>query len=125
MYHKLTITYNDLPRPYLIKQKRPDLNKVCLIERVPGKYPGAQVSFVETLKEHVNPFLKGQPDHDIRKPINVKIYADGAKMSRTTHFLLLSFALLQTGSNVMSPKGNRTIAVVNRPEKYDTLNSSL
>ena len=38
--------------------------------------------------------------------------------------MILSFALLQTGKNVMSSSGNRTLAIVNGPEKYNTLASS-
>ena len=34
-----------------------------------------------------------------------------------------TFALLQTGKNVMSSRGNRTLAIVNGPEKYNTLAS--
>ena len=44
---------------------------------------------------------------------------DGARMSRATNFLILSFCLLQNEENAMSTKGNRTIAVVNEPEVYD------
>ena len=45
-------------------------------------------------------------------------------MTRTSNFILLSFSILQTGQNVMSAKGNRTIAVVNGPEDFDTLKNS-
>ena len=38
--------------------------------------------------------------------------------------MILSFSLLQTGEKVMSSRGNRTIAIVNGPEKYDTLEHS-
>jgi hypothetical protein len=41
-------------------------------------------------------------------------------MSRTTNFMILSFALLQTGNSVLSSRGNRTVAIVNGPEKYTT-----
>lgn len=57
--------------------------------------------------------------------MKVKISGDGAKMSRTTNFMLLSFSLLETGEKVMSSKGNRTLCIVNGPEKYDTLKSSM
>lgn len=53
LYHELNILYNDLPRSYLIKQKRSDLNKLCHIEKAPGIYPGAQISFLDTPKEHI------------------------------------------------------------------------
>ncbi|CAH3107988.1 unnamed protein product, partial [Pocillopora meandrina] len=46
-------------------------------------------------------------------------------MSRTTNFMILSFSILQTGDRVMSFKGNRTLCIVNGPEKYDTLKTSL
>ena len=46
-------------------------------------------------------------------------------MSRTTNFMILSFSLLQTWDRVMSSKGNRTLCIVNGPEKYDTLKTSL
>ena len=38
--------------------------------------------------------------------------------------MILSFALLQTGKSVISSRGNRTVAIVNGPEKYITLASS-
>ena len=125
LYHELTIQYNDLPRSYLIKQKRSDLNKLFHIERTPGNYPGAQISFKDTLQEHIRGYLKSNPNHPLEEPIKVKISGDGAKMSRTTNFMILSFSLLQTGENVMSSKGNRTLCIVNGPEKYETLKSSM
>ena len=114
LYHELTILYNDLPRSYLIKQKRSDLNKISHIQKVPGNYPGAQISFVDTLQDHTGIFQ-----------ISPKPSKGGAKMSRTTNFMILSFLLLQTGERVMSSKGNRTLCIVNGPEKYDTLKSSM
>jgi hypothetical protein len=69
----------------------------CLV-----KFPGAQISFSETLKDHIRDFVKSHPDHNVTDdPIQVKISADGAKMSRTTNFMILSFALLQTGKSVI------------------------
>ena len=123
--HEFTLAYDDLPRSYLVKQKRSELNKLCHIEKVPGQFPGAQIPFSETLKDPIREFLKSHPDHDVTDdPIKVKISAHGAKMSKTTNFMILSFALLQTGNDVMSSSGNRTLAIVNGPEKYNTLASS-
>jgi len=113
LYHELTILYNDLP------------NKLCHIEKAPGIYPGAQISFLDTLKEHIADFLKSNPNYPMEEPMKVKISGDGAKMSRTTNFMLLSFSLLETGDKVMSSNGNRTLCIVNGPEKYDTLKSSM
>lgn len=39
--------------------------------------------------------------------------------------MMFSFALLQAKESVMSSKSNRTVAIVNGPEKYDTMKTSL
>jgi len=124
-YHELTVTYEDMPRSYLIKQLRSDLNKVTHIESVPGIYPGAQCNFEELLTQHVKDYLTDNPAHNPNDAIKIKVSMDGARMSRTTNFLILSFCLLQNEENAMSSKGNRTIAVVNGPEGYDTVRDSL
>ena len=125
MYHELAIHHEDLPRSYLIKQKRSDLNKLSHVEMIPGKHPGAQIPFVDTLSDHVRQLLECDQNYGIDDPIKVKISCDGAKMSRSTNFVILSFALLQSGSQVMSSKGNRTLAIVNGPENYDTIKDSM
>ena len=61
LYHELTMICDHLPKPYLIKQKRNQLNNICSIEPVPGKYPGAQIPFTETLKSHVRELLQTDP----------------------------------------------------------------
>lgn len=49
-YHELSMTEHEgLPRSYLIKQCRQDLNKLYSISRTPGEWPGAQLSFMEEL----------------------------------------------------------------------------
>lgn len=45
-------------------------------------------------------------------------------MTKKTNYVLLSCALLQKEEEVMSAKGNHTIAVVNGSEKYETLQES-
>lgn len=124
LYHELTIMCDELPKSYLIKQKRNQLNDICTIERVPGHYPGAQISFTETLKTHIKDLQKNDPSFGVNEPVKVKISGDGTKMSRSTNFMFLSFSLMQTDEKVMSSRGNRTIAIVNGPEKYDTLEHS-
>ena len=51
-YHKLTMCSGgeDLPRSYLIKQCKDDLNKLCHITRTPGVAPGAQLDFATELE---------------------------------------------------------------------------
>jgi len=125
VYHELTILCNDLPQSYLIQQKRSDLNKHCHIEKVPDNYPGVQISFLDTLQDHITEFLETHPNHPMEEPKKVKISGVGAKMSRTINCTILSFVLLQTGEKVMSSRGNRTLCIVNGLRKYDTLKSSM
>ena len=122
VYHEMTIHTDDLPKSYLIKQLRSDLNKTYHIERTPGQYPGAAINFTATLKQHIQQLLNDKPElHDT--PIEVKISGDGARVSRTTNFMMFSFGLLQANESVMSSKRNRTVEILNGPEKYDTMKS--
>ncbi|CAB3981176.1 Hypothetical predicted protein, partial [Paramuricea clavata] len=113
----------ELPRSYLIKQLRSNLNKTYHIERTSGPCPGAMINVTTTIKDHVEvplakkPELKGQT-------IKVKISGDGARMTRSTNFMMFSLALLQD-DNVMSSKSNRTIAIINGKEDYETIAASL
>ena len=61
-YHELSMQLNDVPRSYLIKQCRTDLNKIFHIARTPGKYPGAQMSFKQELHAQIEKkvFIKKQ-----------------------------------------------------------------
>ena len=54
-YHELTMTTGgeNLPRSYLIKQCRENLNELCLITRTPGTADGAQLSFQEELSNRI------------------------------------------------------------------------
>ena len=42
-------------------------------------------------------------------------------MTRNSSFVLLSFSILQTGEQVMTAKGNRTIAILNGKDFYSSL----
>ena len=120
--HELSMSPgSNLPRSYLIKQKRDDLNKLCTIFTTPGRVDGAQVSFIPLLKERVKSFIASNPTFNSDETIRIKISGDGAKMTHSSNFLLLSFSLLQQKDAVMSARGNHTIAVVKGEEKYGTL----
>ena len=54
-YHELSMVDQEgMPRSYLIKQWRQDLNKLCSITRTPGEWPGAQLSFGTELKHQLS-----------------------------------------------------------------------
>ena len=42
----------------------------------------------------------------------MKISGDGARMTRTSNYILMSFGKLQSSDDIMSAKGNHTTAVV-------------
>lgn len=50
-YHELTCCPGgeELPRSYLVKQCKEDLNKLCSIERTPGEASGAAFNFRDEL----------------------------------------------------------------------------
>lgn len=124
-YHELTMISDGLPKSYLIKQRRKQLNYICHITRTPGNADGAQVSFTNLLEERISDLIAKNENVDMsHHPIQVKISGDGARMTRNSSFIPLSFALLQTGSDVMSASGNHTIAVVRGSESHDTLKES-
>lgn len=52
-YHALCEEENGLPRSYMVKQCRPDINCSFTITRTPGDLVGAQMSFKEELKRKI------------------------------------------------------------------------
>ena len=77
-----------------VKQCRDELNKMCKIEPLNAKFEGAKVTCVETVfKIHISDFLKQNSDFDpITDKIKIKINGDGARMTRNSNFILLSFS---------------------------------
>jgi hypothetical protein len=61
-YHQLSMVINGLPKSYLVKQRRDQLNKMCHINALPGDKEGAQVSFKELLKERVQNYITSHPN---------------------------------------------------------------
>jgi hypothetical protein len=122
VYHEFTSLSDDLPKSYLVKQMRGNMNKTYHIERTRG-YPGARLNFTSTLRDHVQELLTQQPGL-IDSVLQVKLSGDGARMTRSTNFMMFSFALFQQ-NNVMSSKSNRSVAIINGKEDYETLMTAL
>ena len=114
LYHEVSILSDDLPKSYLVKQLR--------AEGVSARL-SARLDFTSTLRDHVKELLAQQPDLS-DSVVQVKLSGDGARMTRSTNFMMFSFALLQQG-NVMSSKSNRTVAIINGKEDYQTLKTAL
>ena len=115
-----------LPRSYLVKQCRQDLNRMCHLEGLKVQFPGAKVSSVENLlADHVSDYINKNPGFCAETDsMQIKISGDGAKMTNNANFILFSFAILRTGESVMSAKGNRTIGIVNGKKDYSTIKES-
>jgi len=64
LYRELAIMCDELPKSHLIKQKRTQLNNICTIENVPGHYPGAQITFKETLRDCIKDPQQSDPSFD-------------------------------------------------------------
>ena len=124
-YHELSMVVDGLPKSYLIRQRRNQLNEICHVNPTPGTAEGAQLSFTHLLEERISDLVAQHPETDwTSQPIKIKISGDGVKMTRNTSFTLLSFSLLQNGNQVMSASGNHTIAIVKGSESYETIKES-
>ena len=120
-YHKLTMLDCQLSRSYLTKQRRDQLNKMCSISRLPGKFDGCEVDFEEILTKCLQQFVNKNPDFDYNNSARIKFSGDGAQMSRDTNFVILTVAMLDDKNDAMAAKGNHTLAVVKASEKYEVL----
>lgn len=70
------------------------------------------------IKQNVEECLQENPR---TKKILIKINGDGAHMTHNSTFVLLSFSIIPTGEQVMTAKGNRTIAILSGKENYNSL----
>ena len=52
--HELSMLINGMPRSYLIKQCRDNLNSSCTVKPTSGPEPGAQIFFKESLTSKLN-----------------------------------------------------------------------
>ena len=87
-----------------------------------GKSEGAQLCFKLVLQERLQDFIPSNTSFEFdNEVIKVKLSGNGARMTHNTSFMLLSFPLLQSSDDVISARGNHTIAVVKGNETFDTL----
>jgi hypothetical protein len=71
------IIIDGLPKSYLVKQRRGQLNNISNVVPTPGKADGAQISFTDMLKSHVEEFIKLHDEVDWSKEnVQVKISGD-------------------------------------------------
>ena len=90
VYHELSMVSKDLPKSYRIKKLHSEFNCGIQLTKTPGNSEGVS----STQQIHKLPDCVG-------KYIRVKISGDGAKFSRSSNCVLLSFSLLNMGSQVL------------------------
>ena len=87
---------NGVPRSYLIKQCKNNLNKLCHVTSTPGPFEGALISFKSLLSQQISAFKEKNLDFDFdNETLKIKISGDGAKMTQKTNYILLCCPLLQ------------------------------
>ena len=60
-YHELLLAFDGLPRFYLVTHSRDDVNKLCHIDPLQGKYISAKIS----VQEHIQDYLNQNPSYHI------------------------------------------------------------
>ena len=123
-YHELTVQNNSMVKSYFIKQCRENLNNIFSIKQTPGLHPGAQLDLFETLDRLLINLNLPNDSRNIHR-VEIKLAADGAKVSRISSFLVLSLCILNNGDEVMSSSGQHTLAIVSCDEKYFTIKECL
>ena len=127
LYHELSMRFKDLPRSYLVWAYRKQLNQSFNVERLPcNEYEGAYISVNDMLAADlcVRMHENGVEDPEGQN-FKIKISGDGARFSRTTNFLMISYAILEGDQEVLSSAGHRTFAASKAPEDYNAMKSSL
>ncbi|KAL5499398.1 hypothetical protein EMCRGX_G011537 [Ephydatia muelleri] len=123
-YHELAMLFSELPRSRAVKKARTDLNHTMQLTRIPG-HEGAYRSFERSLCEQLSTMIaQDATSFQPNQKIKVRISGDGAKFSRTSSFVLLSYAILMPVGRYLSGIGNHTIAVVKGAEDYDTISTA-
>lgn len=124
-YHALSMVIGEgMPRSYIIKQCKHDIDSICKISNTPGTI-GAQLDFFEELDRLVDDTYDDGPPEDI---IKIRLGGDGTRVSKTVSFLNFSMGLLNTTTSMAtatSEEGNRTLAVVKTSENYENIKESL
>ncbi|CAB4038959.1 Hypothetical predicted protein, partial [Paramuricea clavata] len=119
-------TFSELSRDNNIDNNSINIEQCSFVDLFEYAIPGNSVAISpEDIKKENKKALKSYlvkkkvPNNN--EPVQVKISGDGARMTRNSNFILLSFALLQDTDDVMAAKGNHTIGVVNGKEDYESL----
>ena len=115
-YHELHMVCDGSPLPSkkLVSQCRKDLNKLTEINRLPGKKPGAFVSF----STEIGKIIKSNPDS---LSLKIKFCGDGTRVSRIKNYVVLSYCHIKDED---SNAHHTLLAILQGDENYDLLKQS-
>ena len=116
-YHELAMHEKQLPRSYLLVQRRNDINKHFEIQRLPGNVPGAFIDIESEINSLLEHHIELNPDSDF---VKIKFSGDGTKVSRISNFVIFSLSDVSSVNSV-SFQDQRTFAIVECSEKYESL----
>lgn len=120
-YHELSMQIPSMPRSHHVKACRNEINAQFEVHRTPGMIPGSYLSLKSELSKIIHEFKVSETDSE--EKLKIKLSGDGAKVSRVSNFLVLSFSVL--GENSSSHMRQHVLAIVNCDENYSNLKQSL
>jgi len=125
-YHELAQINPTLPRQSQLTKVSKGMNTAYNVWPTPGQTKGVQQSIVDRLKIRLQHILKNNPSFALRKSIRVKITGDGAVVSRSLHFLVVAFSIVDVKEeNTNPPSGNHIVALLNTTEDYDNMTEAM
>ena len=119
-YREISQLTPALPRLLHLKQLSKELNSKFEITSCPSDIPGVQQSLKVCLLRRLRQ-LKLCPGETIQ----IKLTGDGTHIAKHLHVVNFAFTLLNEGSLALSVFGNHSLAIMQIPEKYDSLATSL
>ena len=113
-YHELAMHCDTMPRKCNLIECRNEINSQLEVMRTPGLLPGSYLSFKTEINNHV------QKCKDKPKKLKIKISGDGAKVSRISNFIVVSWSIIED-EQCVSHLHQRVLATVKCEENYTNL----
>lgn len=123
-WHEISIASDGPPSLNKIIKHTNKLNQKWNLKSTPGEAEGVQVSFQETIVEHIKR-LKASGVIQDRETIKIKLSGDGTNIGKRISVVNITFTILNEKALAMSERGNYLLAVLRTTESYDTLAESL
>ena len=121
-YHEIAQKHIYLPRGYMVKNRRRELNKTCEIFDLEGEYKGVYKSLKSHLIQNLSDPSKAHLIQD--KKVKIKFSGDGTRAGVKKHMINVSYTIIGEDT-CMSEKGNYLLAIVQCPEKGEIIEVAL